>query len=95
MGLVLSVKKRRVWTFLLHLVMISKLQKTKRHKKSVLKSSCRVLSYCLGTDTFEYTIKTIKKSNRKKIRLLFCVFLHIIYSIRQKWRRLVCVKQEY
>ena len=74
MGLVLSVKKRRVWTFLLHLVMISKLQKTKRHKKSVLKSSCRVLSYCLGTDTFEYTIKTIKKAIVKKYDCFFAYF---------------------
>lgn len=81
MGLVLSVKKRRVWTFLLHLVMISKLQKTKRHKKSVLKSSCRVLSYCLGTDTFEYTIKTIKKAIVKK----YDCFLRIsVYNIFNK-----------
>ena len=42
--------------------MISKLQKTKRHKKSVLKSSCRAFSCGLGTDTFEYTLKTIKKT---------------------------------
>ena len=35
-----------------------------------------------------------QKSNRKKIRLLFRVFLHIIYLIKPKRRRLICVKQE-
>ena len=74
MGLVLSVKKRRVWTFLLHLVMISKLQKTKRHKKSVLKSSFRAFSCGLGTDTFEYTLKTIKKTIVKKYDCFFARF---------------------
>ena len=34
-----------------------------------------------------------QKSNRKKIRLFFCVFLHITYSLRAKWRQLICVKQ--
>ena len=54
--------------------MISKLQKTKRHKKSVLKSSCRAFSCGLGTDTFEYTLKTIKKAIVKKYDCFFARF---------------------
>lgn len=60
--------------------MISKLQKTKRHKKSVLKSSCRAFSCGLGTDTFEYTLKTIKKAIVKKYDCFFCVSAYNIFN---------------
>ena len=61
--------------------MISKLQKTKRHKKSVLKSSCRAFSCGLGTDTFEYTLKTIKKAIVKKYDcFFFCVSAYNIFN---------------
>ncbi len=60
--------------------MISKLQKTKRHKKSVLKSSCRAFSCGLGTDTFEYTLKTIKKTIVKNTIVFLCVSAYNIFN---------------
>ena len=67
--------------------MISVQQKNKQNRpcRFVKNQICKVF----------FSFKNNQKNNRKKIRLPFCVFLHIIYSIRTKWRRLICVKQEY
>ena len=39
-------------------------------------------------------IQNIQKINRKKIRLIFCVFLCIILVVKLERESSVCVKQE-
>ena len=46
----------------------------------MLKSSCRAFSCGLGTDTFEYTLKTIKKAIVKKYDCFFCVSAYNIFN---------------